>query len=182
MQKKENKVLSTIGEIFIVIVLGAMVLMVFVNAVARYAFTTNFPVFEELSRYLFVWVAFLGAMLAYKEGKHVGIDMLVGRLHGVPKLVIKLVCQLAIFVCLAIIGLGSYHYFALTASDPSPSAGIPFGMISGMAILLTIYMLIISVQDTFSVFKAFKAGEYDISDHEKEKLAEKQLVEERGEE
>ena len=55
-------------------------------------------------------------------------------------------------------------------------------MISGMAILLTIYMLIISVQDTFSVFKAFKAGEYDISDHEKEKLAEKQLVEERGEE
>lgn len=167
-EKKTNKALAMVGRGFIAIVLGAMVLMVFINAFARYAFSYNFPVFEELSRYLFVWVSFLGAMLAYKEGKHVGIDMLVSRLRGGTKLAVKLICQLAVFACLGILGVGSYHYFILTAGDPSPSAGIPFGMISGMSIILTIYMFIYTLRDTIAIIKDYKAGNYEVSAKEAE--------------
>lgn len=160
-EKKNLTKLQLVGSIFIALVLGAMVLMVFVNAVARYAFTANFPVFEELSRYLFVWVSFLGAMLAFKEGGHVGVDMLVNKFHGKSRLIIKLVAQIICFVCLAVMGWGGYRYFMLTATDPSPSAGIPFGMISGMAVIIVVYMLYFSIGNTKKLFAEYKSGAYE---------------------
>lgn len=167
-EKKKMTKLQMLGNIFIALVLGAMVLMVFVNAVARYAFTANFPVFEELSRYLFVWVAFLGAMMAFKEGRHVGVDMLVNALHGKKRLIIKLVAQAAMFVCLAVMGWGGFQYFKLTATDPSPSAGIPFGMISGMAIIIVVYMLYFSIGNTKKIFDEYKAGLYEKTEGKEE--------------
>lgn len=160
-EKKKLSILQLIGRIFIVLVLGTMVFMVFVNAVARYAFSDNFPVFEELSRFLFVWVSFLGAMMAFREGAHVGVDMVVNRLHGKGRLMIKLIAQLVIFICLLIMGWGGWNYFMLTAADPSPSAGIPFGMISGMAIVIVVYMLIYSVRNVKDIIVDYKNGKYD---------------------
>ena len=55
-----------------------MVVMVFGNVVLRYAFNSGITVSEELSRWLFVWLTFLGAIVAIKEHGHLGTDMLVG--------------------------------------------------------------------------------------------------------
>jgi TRAP-type transport system small permease protein len=40
---------------------------------------------EELSRWLFVWMTFLGAVVALKEHGHLGTDMLVSRLGPAGK-------------------------------------------------------------------------------------------------
>ena len=64
--------------------LALMALMVFGNVVLRYAFNSGIAVSEELSRWLFVWMTFLGAVVALKENGHLGTDMLVsqiGRAH-----------------------------------------------------------------------------------------------------
>ncbi len=60
--------------------LALMVVLVFTNVVMRYAFNSGITVSEELSRWLFVWVTFLGATVALHEGAHLGTDMLVSRL------------------------------------------------------------------------------------------------------
>ena len=60
--------------------LALMVLLVFTNVVLRYAFNSGITVSEELSRWLFVWMTFLGAIVAMQEGAHLGTDMLVSRL------------------------------------------------------------------------------------------------------
>ena len=148
---KENKgvkALTHLGRIFIAIVLAAMVFMVFWNAVARYFFNNNYPVFEELSRYLFVWVSFLGAMMAYLQGKHVGIDIVTSRLKGKAKIIVKLIARAIVFLCLIIMGIGGWQYFMLTATDPSPSAKIPFGIISGLAVILVVFMLVVNASNT----------------------------------
>ena len=67
-------------EHLIVIALAAMVLMVFGNVVLRYAFNSGITVSEELSRWAFVWMIFIGAVLALREHAHLGTDMLVSRL------------------------------------------------------------------------------------------------------
>ena len=61
-----------------------MVVLVFGNVVLRYAFNSGITVSEELSRWLFVWLTFLGAIVALKEHGHLGTDMLVGRLPASP--------------------------------------------------------------------------------------------------
>ncbi len=62
------------------IALAAMVVLVFGNVVLRYAFNSGITVSEEVSRWLFVWLTFLGAVVALKEHAHLGTDVLVSRL------------------------------------------------------------------------------------------------------
>lgn len=68
----------------IVICLALMVLMVFGNVVMRYAFNSGISVSEELSRWLFLWLIFLGASVAVHEQAHMGSDMVLEMLP--PKL------------------------------------------------------------------------------------------------
>ena len=63
-----------------VIALALMVVLVFGNVVLRYGFNTGITVSEELSRWLFVWITSMGAIVAMKEGTHLGSDTLVSRL------------------------------------------------------------------------------------------------------
>ena len=65
--------------------LAVMVVLVFGNVVLRYRFNSGITVSEELSRWLFVWVTFLGAIVALREHAHLGTDALVSRLPRAGK-------------------------------------------------------------------------------------------------
>lgn len=67
-------------EIAIGALLALMAAMVFGNVVLRYAFNSGIVASEELSRWLFLWVTFLGAVVALKDRAHLGSDALVSRL------------------------------------------------------------------------------------------------------
>src|SRR3982750_2551071 len=66
--------------LLMVLSLAIMVVLVFGNVVLRYAFNSGITVSEEVSRWLFVWLTFLGAVVALHAHEHLGTDMLVGRL------------------------------------------------------------------------------------------------------
>jgi TRAP-type transport system small permease protein len=61
----------------IAVCLAVMVVLVFGNVVLRYAFNSGITVSEELSRWLMVWLTFLGAIVALREHAHLGVDTLV---------------------------------------------------------------------------------------------------------
>lgn len=65
--------------------LGVMVVLVFGNVFMRYALNSGITLSEELSRWLFVWMTFMGAVVALKDHGHLGTDMLVGRLGPLGK-------------------------------------------------------------------------------------------------
>lgn len=155
-EKNVSGILAQLGKFFIFIVLFAMVVMVFINAIARYLFATNYPIFEEFSRFAFVWTAFLGAMLAYNQGKHVGVDILTSKLHGMPKLIVQLIANLAVMGCLAVIGVGAWNYFAITAHTPAPSSGMPFGIVSSSGLVLTVWMVVITIRNIVRDIKGYQ--------------------------
>lgn len=62
--------------------LALMVVLVFTNVVLRYALNSGIAVSEELSRWLFVWLTFLGGIVALHERAHLGTDILVSRLSA----------------------------------------------------------------------------------------------------
>ena len=72
--------LCTLFGFLMVACMGLMVLMVFGNVVLRYGFNSGITVSEELSRWLFVWMTFLGAIVAVRNHAHLGTDALVSRL------------------------------------------------------------------------------------------------------
>ncbi len=83
-----------------VIALALMVLLVLGNVFLRYAFNSGITVSEELSRWLFVWVTFLGAIVAMKEGAHLGTDTLISRISLSGQKVCFVLAHFAmLFVC-----------------------------------------------------------------------------------
>lgn len=91
-------------SLLMVACLVAMVAMVFGNVVLRYGFNSGITVSEELSRWLFVWMTFLGALVALSGRKHLGTNALVSRLppwgrrvcFGVSRLLMLGVCWLIV--------------------------------------------------------------------------------------
>ncbi len=83
-----------------VLSLAAMVVMVFGNVVMRYGFNSGITLSEELSRWLFVWMTFLGAVVALNERGHLGTDSLIARLPVAgQKVCLGLSLLLMLFIC-----------------------------------------------------------------------------------
>jgi len=99
MQKILNGYCRLLG-IVMVAFLAIMVVLVFGNVVLRYGFNSGITVSEELSRWLFVWITFMGAIIALHEGTHLGTDMLVSRLPVAgKKICLGLAHLLMLFIC-----------------------------------------------------------------------------------
>lgn len=80
--------------------LALMVAMVFGNVVMRYAFNSGLTLSEELSRWLFVWMTFMGAVVALHERAHLGTDALVSRLpRAGQKLCLAASLLLMLYMC-----------------------------------------------------------------------------------
>ncbi len=89
--------------------LALMVVLVFGNVFMRYAFNSGFTISEELSRWLFVWLTFLGAVAALRENGHLGTDMLVGKLGPKGKKFCMGTSLLLMLFCVWLLFKGSYE-------------------------------------------------------------------------
>jgi TRAP-type C4-dicarboxylate transport system permease small subunit len=86
-------------EYLIAAFMAAMVVLVFGNVLLRYGFNSGITLSEELSRWLFVWMTFLGAVVALRTHEHLGTDMLVGRLGPFGKKICMGLSQLLMLMC-----------------------------------------------------------------------------------
>lgn len=62
---------------FCVVLAAVMVIVIFAQVVFRYVFQSSLSWSEELGRYLFIWITFLGAALGVRAKAHVALDSLV---------------------------------------------------------------------------------------------------------
>lgn len=83
-------------EILIVITLVVMTILVFLQVVLRYIFNSGIVWSEEVSRYLFVWVSWLGLGLGARENQHIKVEMLVNKLKGNQLLAVKILSDLIV--------------------------------------------------------------------------------------
>ena len=110
----------------------AMVLMVFGNVVLRYAFNSGLDVSEELSRYCFVWLTFIGAIVAMREGSHLGLDSFVSRLGRQGKIVCLVISNALILLCCSMLIWGTWLQHEIHATTASPVMGLPMIWVFGI--------------------------------------------------
>jgi TRAP-type C4-dicarboxylate transport system permease small subunit len=132
-------------EWMLVLMLGLMVVLVFGNVVARYAFNSGITVSEEVSRWLFVWLTFLGAVVAVREHAHLGSDMLVSRLGPTGKKVCLAVGQVLMLFATWLLLSGSWSQAVINLDVEAPvtgasvaifyAAGVVFAVSTGAMLL-----------------------------------------------
>ena len=112
----------------IALCLAAMVVLVFSNVVLRYVFNSGIATSEELSRWLLVWLTFLGAIVALREHAHLGVDSLVRALPPRGRLVCFVASYLLMLYADWLLTLGSWKQAVITFGDTAPASGISVGL------------------------------------------------------
>jgi len=122
----------------IVLMLALMVLLVFGNVVLRYAANSGITVSEELSRWLFVWMTFLGAIIAVKEHAHLGTDMLVSRLGPTGKKVCLALGQVLMLYTTWLLFSGSLAQARINLDVEAPVSGLSVGIFYGAGVVFAV--------------------------------------------
>ena len=136
-----TRALDMLGGLF----LAVMVVLVFGNVVLRYAFNSGLTMSEEVSRWLFVWLTFMGAVVALREHGHLGTDALVSRLPRLGKKICLVLAQVAMLYVSWLLLQGSWVQAGINWDTEAPVTGASVGIFyasgvlmggSGIAILL----------------------------------------------
>ena len=132
--------------------MAVMVVLVFGNVFMRYALNSGFTLSEELSRWLFVWMTFLGAVAALRENGHLGTDMLVGRLGPTGKRICMGLSLVLMLFCDWLIFKGSYDQLMINLDSSSAvmevsmgwfyAAGVAFAVLSAPILLGDLWRLL----------------------------------------
>lgn len=119
--------MKKILEAILAINLAVLSCIVFINIILRYGFQTSILSVDELSRYLFVWLTFIGAIVAFMDNAHVQVTfwwrnsprMATTSRSGYPFLNL---------IYLWRTGLGATLKTIQDWSDYSPILGLPIGL------------------------------------------------------
>ncbi len=136
-------------EALVVLCLVAMVIMVFGNVVLRYGFNSGITVSDEMSRYCFIWLTYIGAMVAMREKGHLGVDTLVLRLPLLGKKVCFFLSEVLMLLCNLLFLLGTWKMHELQVSNVSPVVGISMIWVYGIGYVVGAVMSLMNLNQIF---------------------------------
>lgn len=134
-----------------VLMLALMVVLVFGNVVLRYGFNLGITVSEEVSRWLFVWLTFLGAIVAMREHGHLGVDMLVKRLPPLGKKACLIASQLLMLYATWLFLQGSWEQTTINVGVTAPASGLSVALFYGVGIVFAGSAAMLLLYDLYRV-------------------------------
>jgi TRAP-type C4-dicarboxylate transport system permease small subunit len=148
-------------ELVIAALLALMVVLVFGNVVLRYGFNTGITVSEEVSRWAFVWLTFLGAIVALKEHGHLGSDMLVSRLPAAGKKVCLVLGQALMLYITWLMFSGALAQAKINWEVQAPVTGAPVAWFYGAGMVFAVCAAVLLVREMWRVLSG-QAREADL--------------------
>ena len=120
-------------EMVMVLCIGTMLVMVFGNVVLRIFFNTGIDLSEEIPRFAFVWMTFLGAIVGMRKRAHLGVDVVVKMLPVWGQKICWAASQAIMLVCCGYIVYGTYLQHDIIKGNASPVAQISMLWVFGVS-------------------------------------------------
>jgi TRAP-type transport system small permease protein len=122
-------------EMLMATMLGIMVVLVFGNVVLRYGFNKGIVTSEETARFLFVWLTFIGAIVAMRENAHLGVDTLVRMANTKGKKWLFGLSSALMLGCCVLLLIGSYKQTVINLKVNSSVLEIPMAWLYGAGVV-----------------------------------------------
>jgi TRAP-type C4-dicarboxylate transport system permease small subunit len=135
--------LEQIVEWLMALALFVMVVLVFGNVVLRYAFDSGIAWAEEVARLMFVWLIFLGAILALRHHAHIGVEMLQARLPRKARLACAVLSHLLMLYALWLFLYGSWNQTVIGLDTYSTVLRFPTAFMASAGLLCAASMTLI---------------------------------------
>jgi TRAP-type C4-dicarboxylate transport system permease small subunit len=145
----------------IALCLAVMVVLVFGNAVLRYGFNSGITVSEELSRWLLVWLTFLGAIVAVREHSHLGVDSLVRMLSPAGKRICFIINYCLMLFADWLLLTGSWRQTLINWDDRAPATGLSIAIFYFVGVVFGVSVAVMLLYDLYRVVSG-QASEADM--------------------
>ena len=139
-------------EFAIAAALAVMVVLVFGNVVMRYGFNSGIIVSEELSRWLFIWGTFLGALVALREHAHLGMDMVVGKLPPGGRKLCLVSSHVLMLAILGMLAKGGWEQVRINWDVAAPTTGWSMAIVHSASVMFAVIASLILLVDLARLF------------------------------
>jgi TRAP-type C4-dicarboxylate transport system permease small subunit len=159
--KSLDKYLTHAMHAVIVVSMVLMVIMVFGNVVLRYVFNSGISASEELARFCFMWLIFVGSIVVMRERGHLGVDSVVSRLPRAGKIACALLGNALMFWVCCLFFLGSWRQTVVGWGTLKPATGIPMAFHYATGLVMSVGVGVIVLFNTWKILSG-KATDADL--------------------
>jgi len=165
------RIINSIEEAIIAILLASMTLLVFVEVVLRFGFGKGFMWGEEVTLHISAWMVLFGVSYGIKVGSHIGVDALV---RIFPETVRRIISGVAVIACLAYTGIfmkGAWVYLSKIQMLGIEMEDLPFPKWIAHSILF-IGMVLIAIRLLILLWNIAtgKADGFNLTDEAKDSM------------
>jgi TRAP-type C4-dicarboxylate transport system permease small subunit len=166
-------------EVVMVACMAVMLVMVFGNVMLRIFLNTGIDISEEMPRYAFVWMTFLGGIVGLHRRAHLGVDMVVQALPLIGRKICWGISQSIMLVCSWYILYGTWLQHDILASNSSPVAQISMIWVYGVSYVTGVGIALICIANLVRLVTG-QVDEAELIDVQEEGLADSAEIEEKA--
>lgn len=154
MEKENRKPLSfkrVLGP-FAIVLMIAIVAMTFTNALLRYTVGKNILSFEEYSRFCFVWICYIGTVIAFEEKRHICVDLLSSHLKGIAKTAVTALNQVLVLAASSVVLRAGLIYLRRAVTNKSAATQTNMGVVVVGLPLMAACIIFIQLMDMYRMY------------------------------
>ncbi|MDQ0317859.1 TRAP transporter small permease [Amorphus orientalis] len=146
-------------EHLLVLGMSVMSLMVLLNVVLRYGFNSGIPFSVEVSRLIFVWVVFVGSVVALKDGAHLSVSWLIDVFPRPVRLACFWVSHLLMLWCCWLLWQGSWVQTVVNLNNYAPISGISVGTMYAAGLFAAAFFALIILRNLWRSIRPGRSEE-----------------------
>jgi TRAP-type C4-dicarboxylate transport system permease small subunit len=139
---------------FSVVAMSVMLVIIFAQVVTRYLFGYTPEWSEELARFLFVWVVFLGSALIMGESGHLAVQFLPDKFKGTAfGTVLDVIINVSGYVFIILLLTQGWKMTSIMTFQRAPGLDIPMSWVYVIIPVSCVLMLLYLLKETLRIIK-----------------------------
>ena len=163
-------------EYVLVICMVVMFILVFINVMMRLLMNSGIDISEELPRFAFVWMCFVGGIVGMRRHSHLGVDMVVAALPVLGRKICWGISQFIMAICSLYMLYGTWLQHDIVAKNASAVMQISMLWVYGISYLAGVAITLICIVNLIRLFLG-QVDESELIDVQEEGLEEAHDIE-----
>ena len=161
---KKSKFFRTVDraeDICLVVMFAIMVAAIFLQVIMRFVFNNSLSWSEELGKFMFVWISWLGISIGERRNEHIKITLVTDRLPFKAQKVVLIIANIVLFAILAVTIYYSVElvFYRMPVNYAGIKISTAWGYLS--LVLGCSFMALRLIGGTIRTIKEIKAGEQE---------------------
>ena len=141
--------INNIEEIIASFAIIIVVISAFYGVVSRYILNNPIAWSNEVATISFTWTVFLGAAAAWKNNKHIHLDLIYNFFPNKIKIISDLVKNIILAVFFLFVLYLSIHFTITAYNKPTAILRIPFSYVDVPVVIFFLSVILRSIQKIF---------------------------------